>query len=140
MPAHRKLPPRRELRKLYLDQNMSLQQIADRYGVFDHRTVLRTIKRDAKRDGLTWPLKQGGAGSWARRKSEAIRAGRDEVKTLLVAAEIRESGLSHSELERRSGVSQTQISAIVKGEYEWMRRTNAEKIMAAIERHERSAA
>lgn len=139
----RKLPDRKMLRRLYVQENRSLGWIAKQYGVRES-TARHTLRRDAERDGIGWPLKRGGKQEWLPRKVQAIHRGRDEVRNVLIAAEIREAleafGLSQTRFARISGVSQSQISRILAAEHAWARRTTAQKVERAIVGLERRAA
>lgn len=143
MPAHRILPPRRKLRRLYVAENRSIKSIADEYGV-TYRSVLNTLKRDARIDDEPWPLKQVGRGEWKRRKSEAIRAGRDEVLAILVVAEIREAlikyHLTQHQFAALSGISQSQLSRLLATANRYTRRATALKVEAAVRDLEKRAA
>lgn len=144
MPAHRRLPPRAELRRLYVGKNMSVQQLADTYGV-GYRAVLDTMRRDALLDGVAWPLKGVGTGTHLPRKVVAIRRGRDEVKATLVAMEIRECLQSYGVSQHRlasmvEGLHQGTLSRITTGEVEWVRRSTAEAVQRAVTSVETRAA
>lgn len=52
----RRLPPWPVLRRLYVDQMMSSQKIGDLYGV-SRTSVMATLKRDAERHKVRWPLR-----------------------------------------------------------------------------------
>ncbi len=142
MPAHRKLPPRAELRRLYVQQNLSFSQIAARYGTAVD-TVRHTLERDARSDGIGWPLKARGRGHWLNRKVAAIHAGRDEVRNILVAAEIREAlasfKLSQTAFAKRAGISQPQVSRILSASSGYCRRDTAQRVERAIRELERLA-
>jgi hypothetical protein len=143
MAASRKLPPRAELRRLYVQQNLSLAQIAQRYGTAVV-TVRHTLARDARRDGVTWPLKARGAGHWRNRKSAAIHTGRDECRNILVAAEIREAmesfELSQTAFAALAEISQAQVSRILSTSATgYCRRTTAQKVERTVRDLEKRA-
>lgn len=143
--TNRKLPPPATLRRLYVDQNLSLAAIAKEYGV-KPVGVRHTLERDARRDGVPWPLKSRGKGPSGRaKKIAAMRVARDEVRSIMVAAEIREAmakfGLSQTKIAPHLGIGQPLVSQILlSGKDGYCLRTTAQKVERGIRRLEHRAA
>lgn len=135
MPAVRLLPSAERLRKEYAEH--SAAWVSTAYGVH-YDTVRSTMRRDARRLGLSWPMKPA-AGSPGF--SRAVRKGRDEVRALLVVGEINEAlqtyNLGQHDFSRLSGVPQSQLSRLLAGQQTWVRRKTAARVENAIVRLER---
>lgn len=133
---HAKLPDKATLERLYVQKGLSMQQIAQKYGV-QKKTVYNTMKRRAERAGTPWPLKMGRPG-WRQ------RAGRkhgevhwDSVPTLMLRAEIRECRetykVTHKVIAKHAGLPKGTIDQVAapKGVARVSRKT-ATKIMKGV--------
>jgi transposase len=132
---HAKLPDWHTLRRLYVQQDLSLTQIGQRYGV-PAKTVYNNMSRRAKKHGYPWPLKQPVEG-WQRRQTAKIAQARwDSVSTVLLRAELRECserfGVTFVELAARAGMSRQQIHAITGGFVPRVSRRTCERLMGAV--------
>lgn len=141
MPYPRKLPDWPTLRRLYVDEGRSFGWLAKEYGVHSANRVRETMKRDALKRGVPWPLKKGTAG-WEERRAASIRRHQhDAVKSDLVRMEIQECrevySITLGDLAERSGVDENTLSRIANGDRPWIQRKTAEAIMSAISEIER---
>ena len=141
MPAPRKLPTPRRLRQEYLAGG-TLTTLATRYGV-TRKGVYDALQRDAKRDGVSWPLKQGRPG-WERRKATAVRTnGQDAVTSVMICAEIHEVRETYRvtvlELADLAGINPSTLWKVIRGDRKFVARRTARKIQTAIEKIEAGA-
>lgn len=135
---HQKLPDKAELERLYLRENLSFDQLAERFGV-RRKTVYNTMKTRREKAGEPWPLKSRRA-DWRARAGRKTSQTRDTVVSTMIRLEILHArddlGLTGCEIARRAGVSQTAIWDTVSGRRARLQRATAQAIMAVIEAEE----
>ena len=136
MSQSRRLPPPRQLVRLYVADGMSTRQIADRYGIKQHKYVLATLRRDAATLGMPWPLKQNRPGWRARRAGKVSEVRHGAVKTMLLRMEIAEACQTYqigvTELAERAGMSRSTLSKVTSGRATTTSRATAARIMEVI--------
>lgn len=136
---HAKLPDWHTLRRLYVNQDLSLAEIGARYGV-PAKTVYNNMSRRARKHGYPWPLKQGTPGWQQRQTAKYARDRWDSVSAELLRAELRECserfGVTFVQIAERAGMSRQQVHCITGGFTVRVSRRNCQRLMAAVESFE----
>lgn len=126
------LPPAAELRRIYLAGNLSLDQLAKKYGT-RRNSVYNKLRRHAQANDLSWPLKRALPGSHRR---GALRRW-DAVRTDLLRDEIVrcrwEHGVTYIAIAERANLAPNHLYQITSGLMTRVSRPIAERLAAAID-------
>lgn len=141
-PNHGILPPAPELRRMYMDKDLTFDDIARKYGV-RRNTVCNKLRRHAQANGLSWPLKQARP-DWRKRAGRRQGATRwDSVSAQLLRAELRECAstyrVTYGGIAVRAGINPNHVYQITAGLLTRVSRRTCLLLMQAVEAIESEA-